>query len=58
MKGYLVKTGKYRDNDENKINPAPYKTVNSFSDAVDDIVSSLKEENWIYFVIQSMLLYE
>ncbi|XP_014287733.1 haloacid dehalogenase-like hydrolase domain-containing protein 2 [Halyomorpha halys] len=45
MKGYLVKTGKYRDNDENKIDPAPYKTVNNFSEAVDDIISSLNDSS-------------
>ncbi|CAH1395523.1 unnamed protein product [Nezara viridula] len=45
IKGYLVKTGKYRDSDENKIDPAPYRTVNNFSEAVDDIVSSLKKDS-------------
>ncbi|KAK9501090.1 hypothetical protein O3M35_002204 [Rhynocoris fuscipes] len=43
MRGYLVKTGKYLEGDENKINPRPYKVVNSFSAAVDDIVASLNK---------------
>lgn len=38
IKGYLVKTGKYRAKDEEKIDPLPYKVVNNFSEAVDDII--------------------
>lgn len=42
IRGYLVKTGKYRVGDENKIDPAPMKCVESFSSAVEDIISSLR----------------
>ncbi|XP_073973628.1 haloacid dehalogenase-like hydrolase domain-containing protein 2 isoform X2 [Rhodnius prolixus] len=42
IRGYLVKTGKYRAGDENKIDPAPFKCVDCFSAAVEDIVSSLR----------------
>ncbi|KAH9494901.1 Haloacid dehalogenase-like hydrolase domain-containing protein 2 [Bulinus truncatus] len=37
MLGILVKTGKYRDNDENKINPSPFHVVDNFSEAVNVI---------------------
>lgn len=38
MLGILVKTGKYRQNDESTINPAPYRTVDSLADAVEIII--------------------
>ncbi|XP_048773320.2 haloacid dehalogenase-like hydrolase domain-containing protein 2 [Ostrea edulis] len=41
MLGILVKTGKYRTKDEEKIDPKPYMTVNNFSHAVDRIVTNL-----------------
>ncbi|XP_054270690.1 haloacid dehalogenase-like hydrolase domain-containing protein 2 [Macrosteles quadrilineatus] len=41
MRGYLVKTGKYRNGDENKIDPPPYHTVDNFAAAVDDILRQL-----------------
>uniref|UniRef100_A0A0B7BQ79 Haloacid dehalogenase-like hydrolase domain-containing protein 2 n=2 Tax=Arion vulgaris TaxID=1028688 RepID=A0A0B7BQ79_9EUPU len=37
MRGILVQTGKYRDGDELKINPPPFKVVTNFSHAVDII---------------------
>ncbi|BFZ14134.1 hypothetical protein BsWGS_17172 [Bradybaena similaris] len=37
MKGILVQTGKYRDGDENKINPPPFRVAADFSHAVDII---------------------
>uniref|UniRef100_A0A069DRF4 Haloacid dehalogenase-like hydrolase domain-containing protein 2 n=1 Tax=Panstrongylus megistus TaxID=65343 RepID=A0A069DRF4_9HEMI len=42
IRGYLVKTGKYRVGDENKIDPAPIKCIESFSSAVEDIISSIR----------------
>lgn len=39
IKGILVKTGKYRTGDEDLISPAPMKTVNNFSEAVDFIIN-------------------
>ncbi|XP_036612216.1 haloacid dehalogenase-like hydrolase domain-containing protein 2 [Trichosurus vulpecula] len=41
MLGILVKTGKYRTADEEKINPAPYLTCESFPHAVDHILQHL-----------------
>ncbi|KAJ8789652.1 hypothetical protein J1605_004889 [Eschrichtius robustus] len=41
MLGILVKTGKYRAADEEKINPAPYLTCDSFPHAVDHILQHL-----------------
>ncbi|XP_073199590.1 haloacid dehalogenase-like hydrolase domain-containing protein 2 isoform X1 [Lepidochelys kempii] len=41
MLGILVKTGKYRAADEDKINPAPYLTCESFPQAVDHILQHL-----------------
>lgn len=37
--GILVRTGKYRQDDENKIDPAPCLTVSSFSEAVNAILN-------------------
>ncbi|MEJ1286014.1 haloacid dehalogenase-like hydrolase domain containing 2 [Cricetulus griseus] len=41
MLGILVKTGKYRTADEEKINPPPYLTCESFPHAVDHILQHL-----------------
>ncbi|XP_065262109.1 haloacid dehalogenase-like hydrolase domain-containing protein 2 [Emys orbicularis] len=41
MLGILVKTGKYRAADEDKINPAPYLICESFPQAVDHILHHL-----------------
>ncbi|XP_063151914.1 haloacid dehalogenase-like hydrolase domain-containing protein 2 [Candoia aspera] len=41
MLGILVKTGKYRDADEGKINPPPYLTCESFPHAVEHILQHL-----------------
>nr|XP_033790770.1 haloacid dehalogenase-like hydrolase domain-containing protein 2 [Geotrypetes seraphini]XP_033790777.1 haloacid dehalogenase-like hydrolase domain-containing protein 2 [Geotrypetes seraphini] len=41
MRGILVKTGKYRAGDEDKISPAPYLTCDSFPHAVDHILQNL-----------------
>ncbi|KAM8961781.1 haloacid dehalogenase-like hydrolase domain-containing protein 2 [Pelodytes ibericus] len=41
MLGILVKTGKYRAGDEEKIQPGPYLTCDSFSQAVDHILKDL-----------------
>ncbi|XP_037547812.1 haloacid dehalogenase-like hydrolase domain-containing protein 2 [Nematolebias whitei] len=41
MLGILVRTGKYRDGDENKIEPPPHLTCNSFPDAVEHILQNL-----------------
>lgn len=41
MRGYLVKTGKYREGDEDKIHPSPYRTVDNFASAVEDILKEL-----------------
>ncbi|XP_045383892.1 haloacid dehalogenase-like hydrolase domain-containing protein 2 [Lemur catta] len=41
MLGILVKTGKYRALDEEKINPPPYLTCESFPHAVDHILQHL-----------------
>ncbi len=38
IRGILVKTGKYRENDENLISPLPMATVDDFSKAVDTII--------------------
>lgn len=42
MMGILVKTGKYRENDESKFNKKPVYIANDFSDAVEFI---LRENN-------------
>ncbi|OWF47844.1 haloacid dehalogenase-like hydrolase domain-containing protein 2 [Mizuhopecten yessoensis] len=41
MFGILVKTGKYRDGDENKIDPKPTYIADNFSGAVDYILQKL-----------------
>ncbi|XP_061887708.1 haloacid dehalogenase-like hydrolase domain-containing protein 2 isoform X2 [Entelurus aequoreus] len=41
MLGILVRTGKYRPGDENKVNPAPHLTCDTFPDAVDHILHNL-----------------
>ncbi|XP_030048775.1 haloacid dehalogenase-like hydrolase domain-containing protein 2 [Microcaecilia unicolor] len=41
MRGILVKTGKYRAGDEDKISPAPHLTCDSFTYAVDHILQNL-----------------
>ncbi|XP_060917257.1 haloacid dehalogenase-like hydrolase domain-containing protein 2 [Labrus mixtus] len=41
MLGILVRTGKYREGDENKINPPPHLTCDSFPDAVEHILKNL-----------------
>ncbi|XP_034048113.1 haloacid dehalogenase-like hydrolase domain-containing protein 2 [Thalassophryne amazonica] len=41
MLGILVKTGKYREGDENKIHPPPHLTCDSFPDAVEHILKNL-----------------
>ncbi|XP_036385666.1 haloacid dehalogenase-like hydrolase domain-containing protein 2 [Megalops cyprinoides] len=41
MRGILVKTGKYREGDEGKINPLPYVTCDNFPQAVDHILKLL-----------------
>ena len=40
MRGFLVKTGKYRSGDENKITPSPTAVFPSFVEAVDEILKS------------------
>ncbi|TNN86368.1 Haloacid dehalogenase-like hydrolase domain-containing protein 2 [Liparis tanakae] len=41
MLGILVRTGKYREGDERKINPPPHFTCDSFPEAVDYILKNL-----------------
>uniref|UniRef100_A0AAQ6A7C9 Haloacid dehalogenase-like hydrolase domain-containing protein 2 n=1 Tax=Amphiprion ocellaris TaxID=80972 RepID=A0AAQ6A7C9_AMPOC len=41
MLGILVRTGKYREGDENKISPPPHLTCDSFPDAVEHILQNL-----------------
>ncbi|XP_066254752.1 haloacid dehalogenase-like hydrolase domain-containing protein 2 [Euwallacea similis] len=41
LQGYLIKTGKYREGDENKISPPPTKVFESFVEAVADIIEQL-----------------
>ncbi|KAM8871390.1 haloacid dehalogenase-like hydrolase domain-containing protein 2 isoform 1-T2 [Synchiropus picturatus] len=41
MLGILVRTGKYREGDENKINPPPHVTCDSFPAAVEHILKNL-----------------
>ncbi|CAI9587395.1 unnamed protein product [Staurois parvus] len=41
MLGILVRTGKYREGDEQKIEPAPHLTCASFPEAVDHILKDL-----------------
>ena len=40
MNAILVKTGKYRSNDENKIEKKPLFVANDFSDAVEYILNN------------------
>jgi phospholysine phosphohistidine inorganic pyrophosphate phosphatase len=40
MRGILVKTGKYRQNDETKINPSPFFVTENFANAVDFILEN------------------
>lgn len=42
IKGILVRTGKYKTGNEDKISSKPFKTVNSFDEAVDVIIKSLE----------------
>ena len=42
--GFLVKTGKYREGDENKINPPPFKTVPNFAAAVEEILKEINSQ--------------
>lgn len=42
MLGILVKTGKYRDGDESKFDPTPFRTESNFEAAVDFILEKLK----------------
>lgn len=39
IRGYLVKTGKYRLGDEETITPRPTNVFSSFVEAVDDIIN-------------------
>ncbi|XP_075935906.1 haloacid dehalogenase-like hydrolase domain-containing protein 2 isoform X2 [Anarhichas minor] len=41
MLGILVRTGKYREGDEKKINPSPHLTCDSFPEAVEHILKNL-----------------
>ncbi|XP_020563470.1 haloacid dehalogenase-like hydrolase domain-containing protein 2 isoform X1 [Oryzias latipes] len=41
MLGILVRSGKYREGDENKISPPPHLTCDSFPDAVEHILQNL-----------------
>lgn len=43
MQGILVKTGKYRPNDENKIDPKPTFVCADFPEAVDIIMKQLQK---------------
>lgn len=43
MKGFLVKTGKYQNGDENKISPPPFSVCVDFSEAVKQILSMNKK---------------
>lgn len=47
---FLYFSGKYRPNDEDKIDPKPFLTVRNFSEAVDKIIStsSWHEEIYLY----------
>lgn len=40
MRGILVKTGKYRDGDEEKLNKKPVFVAKNFSQAVDFILEN------------------
>lgn len=44
IRGFLVQTGKYREGDENKINPAPTEIIPSFVEAVNKILKECKDE--------------
>ncbi|XP_005103194.1 haloacid dehalogenase-like hydrolase domain-containing protein 2 isoform X2 [Aplysia californica] len=41
MKGILVKTGKYRDGDQDKISPPPHRVCADFAHAVEEVLSGL-----------------
>uniref|UniRef100_A0A674GXE7 Haloacid dehalogenase-like hydrolase domain-containing protein 2 n=4 Tax=Passeriformes TaxID=9126 RepID=A0A674GXE7_TAEGU len=41
MRGILVRTGKYRPADEDKINPGPYLTCENFPEAVEHILKQM-----------------
>lgn len=41
MKGILVRTGKYRPGDENKINQSPTLIAATFAEAIETILSDL-----------------
>ncbi|XP_046746324.1 haloacid dehalogenase-like hydrolase domain-containing protein 2 [Diprion similis] len=41
IRGILVQTGKYREEDENKISPAPYKVCSSFVEAVEAVIQEM-----------------
>lgn len=43
IKGYLVRTGKYREDDENKMDQSPARVVDTFSDAVDSIIKDISK---------------
>jgi HAD superfamily hydrolase (TIGR01458 family) len=43
MGGILVQTGKYREGDEERIQPAPWRVCKTFSHAVDHILASLMD---------------
>lgn len=45
MQGYLVKTGKYRPQDEAKINPKPTAVCADFPEAVAQIIEKLKNQS-------------
>lgn len=38
--------GKYREGDENKINPPPHLTCDSFPDAIEHILKNLLWDRW------------
>ncbi|KAH1010246.1 hypothetical protein HUJ05_004565 [Dendroctonus ponderosae] len=44
LRGYLVKTGKYREGDESKISPAPTAVFSSFVEAADKIIEQLTQK--------------
>lgn len=45
MKGILVKTGKYRPGDEEKISPPAFQVLPSFKEAVDYILQHMNVPN-------------
>lgn len=44
LQGYLVKTGKYREGDENTISPVPTAVFSSFVEAADKIIEQLTQK--------------